>query len=350
MVATLDFSLSADRIATRPSEVDGRFRDDVALLVSTVGGDLHRRFQDLPDLLGSGDLVVVNDSATLPAAVDVPDSDEVVHLSTLLEDGSRIVELRHRAGFGTSPGSGAEAGRRLDLPGGATVDLVAAWPDPAQARSRLWRALVVAPRPVRRWLAHHGHPVRYGDTAEDLPLSVYQTVFARRPGSSEMPSAARPLSPAVLDRLRLRGVDVVSITLHTGLSSPERHERPHPERFRVPAATAAAVVRAQRAGRRVIAVGTGVVRALETAATGTGRVVAAHGWTELVVSPQQPPRVVDGLLTGFHEPEASHVALLEAFAGTPMVERAYAAALDGPYRWHEFGDSHLLLPRNDRQH
>jgi S-adenosylmethionine:tRNA ribosyltransferase-isomerase len=163
-------------------------------------------------------------------------------------------------------------------------------------------------------------------------------------GSAEMPSAARPFSSAVLGGLRSRGVAVAEIVLHTGVSSLEADEVPLPERYRVPAATADAVNATRAAGGRVIAVGTTATRALETVADPTGRVHAGTGWTDLVLGPRRPTRVVNGLITGWHEPEASHLLLLEAVAGARLVGRAYAAAVDCGYRWHEFGDSCLLLP------
>jgi S-adenosylmethionine:tRNA ribosyltransferase-isomerase len=173
---------------------------------------------------------------------------------------------------------------------------------------------------------------------------MYQTVYAREPGSAEMPSAGRPFSRAVLDRLGAKGVGFATLTLHTGVSSLEEHEPPYEERFVVPADTAEAVRRTKLAGGRVIAVGTTVVRALESAADEQGRMIASRGWTDLVVTPERGVRVVDGLLTGFHEPKATHLAMLEAIAGRAHLERVYSAALAEGYLWHEFGDVHLLLP------
>jgi S-adenosylmethionine:tRNA ribosyltransferase-isomerase len=168
-------------------------------------------------------------------------------------------------------------------------------------------------------------------------------VFSRVPGSAELPSAGRPFSPRVLARLG-PGVGVAPLVLHTGVSSQERGERPYPERFEVPTSTAARVNAARAAGGRVIAVGTTVTRALETAAAPDGTVSAASGWTSLMIAPERGVRAVDGLITGWHEPDASHLLLLEAVAGRELVERSYEAAVAAGYRWHEFGDSHLLLP------
>jgi S-adenosylmethionine:tRNA ribosyltransferase-isomerase len=192
-------------------------------------------------------------------------------------------------------------------------------------------------------LAAHGRPIRYGYVPRPWPLEAYQSAFATEPGSAEMPSAGRPLTAELVTRLVAAGVHVAPITLHTGVSSPERHEAPYPERYRVPEATAR-LVNATRYWRgRVIAVGTTVVRALETVAGDDGTVDAGTGWTSLVVTPERGLRAVDGLLTGWHEPQASHLLMLEAVAGPELLERSYAAALERGYLWHEFGDSHLIV-------
>jgi S-adenosylmethionine:tRNA ribosyltransferase-isomerase len=128
------------------------------------------------------------------------------------------------------------------------------------------------------------------------------------------------------------------------VSSPERHEPPYPERYCVPRATADLVNHVHERGGRVIAVGTTAVRALETAAAPDGSVAAGEGWTGLVVTPQRGLFAVDGLITGWHEPQASHLQLLEAAAGEPLLRRSYGEALSAGYLWHEFGDSHLVLP------
>jgi S-adenosylmethionine:tRNA ribosyltransferase-isomerase len=206
---------------------------------------------------------------------------------------------------------------------------------------RLWHADVDTPDAptVADFLSAHGQPIRYGYVRRPWPLRYYQTVFGRHPGSAEMPSAGRPFTDALLTRLVTAGVLVAPLLLHTGVASAEAHERPYPERFSVPPTTLRLVAWAKAGGGRVIAVGTTAVRALETAWDGP-----AQGWTDLVVTPERGVRVVDGLLTGFHEPRASHLDMLAAIAGTPLLERCYAAALDAGYLWHEFGDVNLLLP------
>ncbi len=208
-------------------------------------------------------------------------------------------------------------------------------PHPTVPRSgSIWRAFE-AGTPLEDYLFRHGQPIRYGYVREGWPLDTYQNVYATTPGSAEMPSAGRPFTPELITQLVARGVLLAPITLHTGVSSPERHEPPFAEQFEVPPATARLV---QACQGRVIAVGTTVVRALETMGGEAG-----CGWTNLVIDPLRGVRVVDGLITGWHQPEASHLQMLEAIAGTEPLQRAYDAALAHGYRWHEFGDSHLIL-------
>jgi S-adenosylmethionine:tRNA ribosyltransferase-isomerase len=335
--AALAFDLPRRLEATEPPAE----RDQVRLMVASRAGIRHARFLDLSDLLEPGDLLVVNTSATLPAALPLA-KDLRLHLSTPLpapprgpwpDDGYErwVVELRD----GTAPHRGARAGERLTLPAGGQTELLA----PYLGGRRLWAARLKLPGPLLEYLDRHGEPIRYRHLPDRRPLADFQTIFASEPGSAEMPSAGRPFSERVLERLEARGIAVASIVLHAGVSSLERGEAPYPERFRVPPATVAAV----NAAQRVIAVGTTVVRALESAADEDGTVRPAEGWTRLVIGPDRPSKVVDGIITGWHEPDASHLLMLEAIAGRRLVERSYAAALADGYRWHEFGDSHFLL-------
>jgi len=337
VTAALAFELPPSLEATQPPPE----RDRVRMLVASRAGVRHARFLDLPDLLEPGDLLVVNTSATLPAALESSGGLRV-HLSTPLpeppgrpwpDDGHErwVIELRE----GDARHRGGRAGQRLALPGRGEAELLA----PYLGGHRLWAARLRLPEPLLDYLARHGAPIRYRHMPEPRPLADYQTIFAAEPGSAEMPSAGRPFSPRVIEALEDRGITVATIVLHTGVSSLERGERPYPERFRVPAGTAAAV----NAAARVIAVGTTVVRALESVAAPDGTVEAAEGWTRLVVEPERGVRVVDGIVTGWHEPDASHLLMLEAIADRRLVERSYAAALADGYRWHEFGDAHLLL-------
>ncbi len=342
MTGVLDFAVPPTLAAHEPPEARGLGRDGVRLLVGRRGtGEVtHHRFRDLPDLLRPGDVLVVNASGTLPAAVPVAGSPLTVHLSTEVSAGVWLVELRRAGGKATEPYPGGVAGERYPLPGGAGITLRERY-----SRHRLWVADVdTGDLPVPAYLRRHGQPIRYGYVDRPWPLAAYQTVFATEPGSAEMPSAGRPFTERVVTRLVTAGVLVVPVLLHTGVSSPEAHERPYPERFAVPEGTGRVVREARAAGGRVIAVGTTVVRALESALDPTGALRTAAGWTDLVVTPASGVRVVDGLLTGLHEPLASHLDLLAAVAGTPLLARCYAAAVAAGYLWHEFGDVNLLLP------
>ena len=194
------------------------------------------------------------------------------------------------------------------------------------------------------YLLRHGSPIRYSYVGRDWPLAYYQTVFGTRPGSAEMPSASRPFTAELVTRLVARGITIAPLTLHTGVSSLEGDEDPYPEPYDVPPATARLVNLTRAAGGRVIAAGTTVVRALETAAGPDGVVTASAGWTSRVISPESGLRAADGLLTGLHEPRSSHLLMLAAFAGDELLRECYAAAADRGYLWHEFGDVHLLLP------
>ncbi|MGW3115999.1 S-adenosylmethionine:tRNA ribosyltransferase-isomerase [Streptomyces sp. NPDC001107] len=325
----------------------GLGRDAVRLLVSHGTEVSHHAFAELPRLLRAGDLLVVNTSPTLAAAVDgrAGHARVVVHFSARGDDGRWAVELRDPDGKGTTRArAGGPAGLEVRLPGGGRLALE----EPLSARGdRLWWARVSGPG-ILEMLREHGRPIRYPYTERDQPLSAYQTVFALPSadgtGSAEMPSAARPFTARLVAELVSRGVQFAPVTLHTGVASAEVHEPPYPERFSVPTASARLINAVRAGGGRVVAVGTTAVRAVESAAGPDGRVRAREGWTDLVVTPERGVRVVDGLLTGLHEPEASHLLMLEAIAGRAAIDRSYEEALRGLYLWHEFGDVHLILP------
>jgi S-adenosylmethionine:tRNA ribosyltransferase-isomerase len=353
------FRVSPDLLARKPAEARGLDRDGVRLLVARGRGAddpevEHYVFADLPDVLEPGDLLVVNNSGTLPAALDAvaPDSGVplVLHVSTGTpqDPDAWIVELRRPMGDGSTrpfalepdspdPDSPATAGLRLRVTGGATVTLLRPY------TRRLWVARLDLGMSVADYLGRHGRAIRYDYVDRDWPIAAYQTVFAAVPGSAEMPSAARPFSPDVVARLVAKGVYIAPITLHTGVASPEAHEKPYAEWYSVPEATAELVNHVRARGGRVIAIGTTAVRALESVADEEGTVHPGQGWTELIITPERGVRAVDGLLTGFHEPEASHLLMLTAIAGPRLIRASYDAALAGRYLWHEFGDVNLLM-------
>ena len=339
----LDFTLDPAHEAHEPPEARGLRRDAVRLLVSPGHDEpVDTVFADLGTFLRAGDLLVVNTSATIPAAVDgrLPTGEPiVVHVSGELPGGVALVEVREPADGSTAPRVVADA-LDIDLFGEGTVRLLTPFGD----STRLWVAtLRLAAPSTLAFLERFGRPIRYRHVPRDWPIGAYQTVFAREPGSAEMPSASRAFTPELVTDLVTRGVHVSPLVLHTGVSSLEGGERPYPERYAVPRETAAMVNAVRAAGGHVVAAGTTVVRALATVTDDHGDVHPGSGWTDVVVTPDTPLRAVDGLLTGWHEPESSHLLMLEAFADRDALASAYRAALDLGYRWHEFGDSHLIV-------
>jgi S-adenosylmethionine:tRNA ribosyltransferase-isomerase len=342
----LSFALDAEHEAHHPLEADGRRRDEVRLLVSPgLATPIHTTFTSLPDHLRPGDLVVVNTSATVAAALDVVidgHGDAVLHVSNELPGNLWLVEPRTKVANGSTERLtlGDEPATVRVPSGAALVHLLRTAPD----SQRIWIAVAATDVDLRATMAASGRPIRYQYVPHDWPLESYQTVFATEPGSAEMPSAARPFTTSIVTRLVSKGVAVAPITLHTGVSSLEAGEQPYTERYRVPPATAALVNATHRAGGHVVAAGTTVVRALETVTDRSGTAHPGEGWTDVVVTPARGVRAVDGLLTGWHEPEATHLAMLEAVAGREPLVLAYETAFAAGYLWHEFGDSHLLLP------
>src|SRR5256885_6911030 len=285
-MSTLEFVLPAELEAHEPPEAHGRSRDGVRLLVGSRSDSSvrHNRFTDLPELLEPGDVLVVNTAATLPAAVGVAGMGLTVHFSTAGADRSWLVELRRTKGKATTPYALGSVGECYPLLGGGSVTLL----EPYSA-GRLWVAAVdtAGMGAVEAYLNTFGVPIRYSYVPQRWPLSYYQTVFGTVPGSAEMPSAGRPFTDRMVTRLVTAGVLVVPVLLHTGVASPEAHERPYPERFSVPATSARVVTRARRDGGRVIAVGTTAVLALESAAPPDGTVAPARGWADPIVTPQR---------------------------------------------------------------
>jgi len=350
---SLAFELPSDLEAGEPPEARGLARDQVRLLVShgATGQVEHARFAQLSKFLNPGDLLVINTSGTLNAALPAWRAGEPIelHLSTRLPASLWVVELRCPAAAGAEPLFTGQAGEQLSLPAGGCAVLLAPYREDqrlAQAGGpvRLWVAALDLPAPWQDYLAQHGAPIRYAYVRRAWPNACYQTVYATEMGSAEMPSAGRAFTAELITRLVAQGVQFAPLVLHTGVASLEDHEPPYEEYYRVPEETARAVNAAHSTGKRVIAVGTTSVRALETVTGQNGRTTPGEGWTSLVITPERGLHAVTGLLTGFHEPRSSHLAMLVALAGAEHLAAAYAEALRGRYLWHEFGDLHLILP------
>ena len=367
------FALPTELEAAEPPEARGLERDAVRLLVSDLDRDEieHAHFRDLPRWLDAGDLLVVNSSGTMNAALKAtaPDGEEFeLHLSTRLPGGFWTVEVRVPGAGASLPFRHARAGTTLQLPAAGHATLLAPYPlvRSLESTSRLWMAALVVPDAVPAYLARFGFPIRYSYVKRPWPSSMYQTVFATEMGSAEMPSAGRPFTPELVTRLVSSGIQIAPIVLHTGVASLEDHEPPYEEFYRVSPETADLVNAARRGGRRIVAVGTTVVRALETVSDERGTTSAGQGWTDLVITPERPLRVVTALITGLHEPHATHLAMLERAIEAAVgegpdlsaaatngyaarhLERAYREARAAGYLWHEFGDSHLIIGRRVR--
>jgi S-adenosylmethionine:tRNA ribosyltransferase-isomerase len=366
-LSSLDFDLPPELEASTPPEARGFERDEVRLLVSYRGDGrvVHSRFRDLGGFLEAGDVLVINTSGTMNAAIEAErelDGTRLeLRLSTRLPANLWNVELRLPVGTTTEPFLNAAVGETLRLAGGATAMLHAPYPAEStrSGGTRLWISTLDLPEPLDEYLERHGSPIRYGYVQDSWPACYYQTVYATEKGSAEMPSAGRAFTAESITRLVARGVQVAPLILHTGVASLEEDEPPYEEFYRVPPETARLVNAAHAVGQRIVAVGTTVVRALETVTDTQGVTHPGEGWTSLVVTPERGVRTVDAILTGLHEPRSTHLAMLEALAerdsatpssnrspaltGREHLEVAYAEALREGYLWHEFGDLHLIL-------
>ena len=346
----LDFDLPPALEASEPPEARGLARDEVRLLVSYYSTDrvVHTRFRNIGEFLQAGDLLVINTSGTMNAALNATRADGTaleLHLSTHLPADLWVVEVRALSDKATQPFYDVRQGETLQLPGGAEATLhVPYLHSHGNGPHRLWIATLNLPRPLLHYLEQHGFPIRYSYVKESWPLSYYQTVFATEKGSAEMPSAGRAFTTELITQLVVRGVQIAPLLLHTGVASLESHEPPYEEFYRVPLETARLVNIARSRGKRVIAIGTTVVRALETVTDVEGVAHPGEGWTNLLITPQRGLRAVNALLTGLHEPRATHLSMLETPAGLEHLKVTYHQALQKGYLWHEFGDLHLILP------
>ena len=353
---TLDFQLPAELEAGEPPEARGLARDQVRLMVSyrSTGRIVHTGFRSLPDFLKAGDVLVINTSGTLNAALKARRADGTaleLHLSTHLPADLWVIELRRISNNGTLPFYQAKPGERIDLTNGGWAILHTAY-RPEQRdqqvdgpdRIRLWIATLHLPQTLEVYLENYGFPIRYKYVRDSWPISYYQTVYATETGSAEMPSAGRAFTPELITRLMAKGVQIAPLILHTGVASLEDHEPPYEEYYRVPTETVGLINAAHHSGKQVVAVGTTVVRALESVTNENGVSHPGEGWTDVIVTPERGIHSVDGMLTGLHEPRSTHLAMLAALAGQKHLRLAYAQALQHGYLWHEFGDLHLILP------
>jgi S-adenosylmethionine:tRNA ribosyltransferase-isomerase len=351
MSAPFRFTLPPELSAKEPPERRGIRRDQVRLLVidRATGRIEHTRFDKVDNYLRAGDLLVFNSSRTLPASLRGCECSAThgpcmeVRLAERLPDDSWLALLVCEQG---DPfGCGLRAGMQIQFAEGLTGTVL----ERDANISRLWKLRFSVSGPQLVDLIYRlGKPIRYEYVSAPWDLDYYQTVYATEPGSAEMPSAGRAFTWKLLLDLKRRGIGSAYVVLHAGLSSylDDEVDRQHPaseEEYFVNRVTARKINQARERGGRVIAVGTTVVRALESATNESGSVNEMHDYTRLKIDRQYQLRSVDGLLTGLHEPEASHLDLLSAFLSREKIRAAYDEAITRKYLWHEFGDLNLIL-------
>lgn len=351
LTSDFDFELPDDRIAQEPAP---RGESRLLVLDAPPGkAERHRRIGDLPELLRAGDLLVVNDTRVIPARLfgrrllvraggaEGGEAEEGGRIELLLVE--KVDDAAHEWTALVRPGKKARPGTRLRFGDGLEAEVVARLGD---GRHRVRFGEAVEPHLDR--LGHVPLPpyIKREDRAEDRER--YQTVFAAQPGAVAAPTAGLHFTPALLERLAARGVEVARVTLHVGIGTfkPVTAALVHEhvmdeERYDVPEATAAAIAAARRRGGRVVAVGTTTVRTLESAAGEGGEVRSGAGRTGLFVYPGYRFRVVDVLLTNFHLPRSTLLMMVSAFAGRERVLAAYREAVEAGYRFYSYGDAML---------
>lgn len=349
MSTPFTFTLPSELAAKEPPERRGIARDRVRLMVinRTTHQVEHTRFDNLAQFLRPGDLLVFNTSRTLPAAIDGcavgMGSCMQIRLAQHLPDDSWLALLLCQEGNPFA--CGLQTGMEIDFGQGLSGKVY----DRDEHIPRLWKLrFSKSGTELMDLLYRLGHPIRYEYVSAPWDLDYYQTVYAKEPGSAEMPSAGRAFTWKLLFDLKRRGIETAHIVLHTGLSSymDDELDAQHPaseEEYFISDTAADKINRTHQQGGRVIAVGTTVVRALESVTDETGKVEAGHGYTRLHITAEHSLKTVDGLLTGLHEPEASHLDLLSAFLPAHNIREAYENAVQQHYLWHEFGDLNLIV-------
>ncbi|MBM7662655.1 S-adenosylmethionine:tRNA ribosyltransferase-isomerase [Bacillus mesophilus] len=323
--------------AHQPIEFIGKNRDEVKLMILDrfTARTFHGEFQDLGEFLETGDVLVLNNSRTIPAVLKGKQGNRDIEIRL----SRKVNELQWEALLTGGP----YTGQNLLLPDNVKAKIIGN----GSENPLVILQFSVSGQDFYNFLYEYGEPIRYEYIKQPWSLDSYQTVYSSVPGSVEMPSAGRAFSWRLLNELRNKGVELAFVQLHAGLSYYGHDQWPdpskHPERFHIPTEAADKINRAKRNGKRVIAVGTTVVRTLETAGDDRGYVSEGSGVTHLYIHKETNIKVVDGLLTGLHEPEASHLDLLSAFVDREMLFKAYHHAIDRGYLWHEFGDMNLIL-------
>ena len=348
MSAPFTFTLPQELAAKEPAERRGISRDEVRLMVIDPTQNnrvTHTKFNNLSKFLQPGDLLVFNSSRTLPASLkgcQVNGTCLEVRLAHKQPDNSWLALLLCQQGEPFS--CGLRNGMELDFGLGLTAKVEM----PDSHIHRLWQIRFNHYGTELIDLFYRlGQPIRYSYVSAPWDLDYYQTVYAVEPGSAEMPSAGRAFTWKMLFDLKRQGIETTNIVLHTGLSSyvDDELDAQHPasqEEYSIDDLAAQKINQAKSRGNRIIAVGTTVVRALESVVN-RGKIIPQHGYTRLHINASHQLQTVDGLLTGMHEPEASHLDLLTAFLPAEQIQSAYQEAVAKQYLWHEFGDLNLIM-------
>jgi S-adenosylmethionine:tRNA ribosyltransferase-isomerase len=343
-VSDFDYELPPGRIARYPAHR----RDESRLMVVDRGDSAirHLLFRDLPGLLSSGDALVVNESRVLPVRLlgrkPTGAPAEILLLRSWEEAAAgKVWEALVRPGGKLKPGRMVYVDREL------TVEIL----DSTPAGGRIVRLLTEMPVTVA--LERFGHvPLPPYLEREDEPVDRerYQTVYAQTPGSVAAPTAGLHFTPRLLEELERRGVQRVELTLHVGVGTfrpvevddPGQH-RMDPERFRISEEAASTLNGVRHSGGRLWAVGTTVVRTLETMADDTGMILPGEGSTDLFIRPPFRFKAVDGLITNFHLPRSTLLMLVAAFAGYRRTLGAYTEAIREGYRFYSYGDAMVIV-------
>ncbi len=334
-----------------PTEIRGINRDEVRLMISNISTDnvQHDTFKNIVDYLNEDDVLVVNTSGTIKAAIPAKNKNNTflqIHLSTQLKNKKWVAELREISENNTQRYFGGQPNEIIELIHGGSIRLIQPYYSNSNQEDhlQLWTIELIIEEEVSHYLEKFAQNIQYFNIKKNYPNSFYQTIFAKEFGSAEMPSAGRAFTQNVLDQLEKKGVEIIPILLHTGVASLEMNEKPYEEYFEISKKSATAINNARKKGKNIIAVGTTVIRAIETLTSSQKITSSGKGWTNIFITPERGVNGIDGLITGFHEPKASHLFMLEAITKRKHLEITYHEAVHHKYLWHEFGDLHLILP------
>ena len=336
----------------KPTETRGIPRDEIRLMVSNISNNHieHTIFRNIGEYLRPDDVLVINTTGTLNTPLKAMTKDGIsvkVHLSSKQKDNHWAVALRKATENEIENFHTVHQGEFLALDGGGSVEIIQPYcsKNSHQQHLQLWETKIHIEGDLQNYLDENTTPIFPNYIREQYPQSYYQTVFAKEMGSTQLASGGRGFTASLLTRLIAKGIQVVPVLLHIG-GGIENIGKPGPfeEYYQVSEVTANTINKARKAGKRIIAIGTTVVRALETVANKDGFIKSGEGKTNKFITPEQGVYAIDGLVTGLQSPKASHLLLIEALTGRQHLEICYQEGIEQSYQWHKFGDVHLILP------